>query len=455
MITAELLHRLDVNAPRYTSYPTVPVWSDRFGPVDHARALERAGHARALERAGTRAAPLSLYVHIPFCRELCSYCGCNVVVSRDQRRADGYLDTVASELALVAAHLGQRRTLQRVHLGGGTPTFLDERQLLRLWRAIRAQFVVSDDAEVALEIDPVVTRREQLALLAGLGFNRLSIGVQDLEPAVQQAIAREQTVEETKAAVDYARELGFVSINLDLIYGLPRQTPQSWMRTLDAVLAMAPDRLAVFSLAYVPDARPNQRRLKIADLPTPDAKLELSAIARARLVDAGYAQIGFDHYARPGDELARARADGTLWRDFQGYTTRRAGETIAVGASGISDFGFAYAQNGTRLGEYAAAIGSGQLHTARGIWLTDDDLRRREIITELMCNLTVDLGSSASALAQELEALQPLERDGIVTLTGTRLTLTEVGRPFVRNVAMVFDAHLGRRDAASSFSRTV
>jgi oxygen-independent coproporphyrinogen-3 oxidase len=238
--------------PGYTSYPTLPVWTDRFGPADHARALER---TRA------RGGSLSLYVHIPFCRELCTYCGCNVVVSRDPRRADAYLDALAGELGMVAQRLGQRRALSRVHLGGGTPAFLDEAQLLRLSRSVRAHFVVTDDAEVALEIDPVVTRREQLALLAGLGFNRLSIGVQDLDPLVQQAIARVQTAEQTAAAVDYARQLDFASVNRDLIYGLPRQTPASWMRTLDEVLAMAPDRLAVFSLAYVPDLRPNQRRL--------------------------------------------------------------------------------------------------------------------------------------------------------------------------------------------------
>jgi len=442
MIPAELLRRLDVPAPRYTSYPTVPAWSERFGAADHADALRRTGYG---------ARPISVYVHLPFCKELCSYCGCNVVITRDQRRVERYLDSLEREIALAASLLGPRRVVERLHLGGGTPTFLDERQLLRLWRALGA-FAIARNAEVALEIDPVVTRKEQLALLAGFGFNRLSMGVQDFDPEVQRAVNRIQSVEETAAAIDYARKVGFSSINLDLIYGLPRQTAERFGATMDRVVELAPDRVAVFSFAFLPEQRPNQRRLQLAELPSGGTKDALLALATSKLEAAGFRTIGIDHFARSGDELARAADAGTLWRDFQGYTPRRFDTTVAFGATGISDFGFAYAQNVRPLGEYGAAIAAGELPTAKGLWLDEDDQRRRAIITDLMCNGRADLGD-ADAFAGELAALAPLAGDGLVAIAGARLQLSALGRRFARNVAMVFDRYL--RAGAQAFSRTV
>jgi oxygen-independent coproporphyrinogen-3 oxidase len=445
----DLLRKLNVAAPRYTSYPTVPSWSEAFGDTEWAAALGEAG--RDADE------PLSLYVHIPFCRELCTYCGCNVIVSRDPAKADRYLSVLAREVALVAGRLGHRRTLSRIHLGGGTPTFLDERQLERLWTAITAHFRVASGAEVAIEVDPVVTRRTQLELLGSFGFNRISMGVQDFDADVQRAVKRIQSVEETAAAIAHARAAGFRSVNLDLIYGLPHQTVESFSRTMDTVVALAPDRVAVFSFAYVPDARPNQRKLPVAHIPGGEAKLALLTAAQQRLDDAGYERIGFDHFARPGDELARARRERRLWRDFQGYTTRRAAATVAVGLTGISDLGVAYAQTGRSLVQYEAAIDGDRQFITRGLRLNDDDRRRRAIIIDLLCNEQADLGADAKdAFATELEALAGLAQDGLVQIENDRqLALTELGRTFARNVAMVFDVSLRQPAVRRTFSTTI
>ncbi len=437
------VRQLDMPGPRYTSYPTVPVWTPNFGAEAHARALASAGKT-----------PLSLYVHIPFCERLCSYCGCNVVVSHDRGRAGRYLDLVARELELVAQHLGKPRTLTRIHLGGGTPTFLDENQLEQLWSAITAVFSVERDAELAIEIDPVVTRREQLALLHGLGWNRLSMGVQDFDPRVQDAVQRFQSVEDTRAMVDCARALGWGSVNFDLIYGLPRQTPESWRRTIDQVIELSPDRIAAFSFAYLPALRKQQRRLPQADLPLGAAKLELFRIAYQRLTDAGYVPIGMDHFARPDDELARAQAEGKLWRDFQGYTTRRDADTVAVGVTGISRVGGAFAQNVKSLTDYRVAIELGQLPTERGHVLSADDRERSDIITELMCNFALELTPERRArFAPELARLEQHASDGLCEIGPYRLEVTALGRMFVRNLAMVFDAYL--EPGKGAFSRTV
>jgi oxygen-independent coproporphyrinogen-3 oxidase len=303
----------------------------------------------------------------------------------------------------------------------------------------------------------VVTRPEQLALLARAGFNRLSMGVQDFDPAVQRAVNRIQSVEETRAMVVEARALGFQSVNFDLIYGLPRQTPDSWQRTLEQVVALRPDRIAAFSFAYVPEAKPHQRRLPAADIPHGRAKLELFLLAHRTLAGAGYRAIGMDHFALEGDELARAQDRGELWRDFQGYTTQRATDTVAFGVTGISDVGGAYAQSIRSLHDYEQRVTADRLPTVRGLELTADDLTRRRLITELMCNFRVDLGDgAATSFAAELPALRALERDGLIHLRGTRIDVTPLGRLFVRNVAMALDAHLAQpRDDKRLFSRTV
>lgn len=439
-ISDDLLRRYDVPAPRYTSYPTVPAWSTSF---------DATAHGAALDRSATRPGPLSVYVHLPFCRALCDFCGCNVVVSRDAERIERYLDLLERELDLVTARLGARRAVSQIHWGGGTPTSLDVRQLERLGSALADRFVIEPDAEQSVEIDPRVTTSDQLRALKAMGFGRLSLGVQDLDASVQAAIGRHQSADQTRAAVENARTLGFRGVSIDLVYGLPRQTSQSWQRTIDEVIALRPDRIAVYAFAHVPALRPQQRRLPIAELPTARDKLSLLGIARERLERAGWRAVGMDHFVAPGDDLDDA---ARLHRNFQGYTSRRADEVIAFGASAISDFGEAFAQNAPRLGDYRAAIEAGRLATTRGLWLDDDDRRRRAIISQLMCALRVDLGDVAD-FAPELARLRDLQSDGLVQIDGASVIVTEVGRLFLRNVAAVFDARTAA--ASAPLSRAV
>ena len=441
-----LLRRLDVPIPRYTSYPTAPVWSEQVGRRAYAAALRKAGKKKE--------APLSLYLHIPFCRERCSFCGCNVVISRSTASADAYLGALVREMDAAAELLGERRDVAQIHWGGGTPTFLEERQIESLWTAITRRFRVLPDAEVAIEIDPKVTRRSQLELLRRLGFNRMSMGVQDLDPGVQEAISRIQTLDQTREMLEGARALGFRGINFDLIYGLPRQTPASWSRTLAQVIALSPDRLAVYAFAHVPDVRPNQTRLPLAELPRGADKLELFRLAWEAFTSAGYRPIGMDHFARPDDELAEAQGRRALTRNFQGYSVRAAADVIAFGVSAISDVGGVYAQNSHSIARYKDSIAEGELATERGFACSADDVRRRGIITQLMCNFHVDLGpEGAQEFAGELCRLAELEAEGLVTVKGAEIEVTPLGRIFVRNVASIFDAHLaiGQR----LFSRAV
>jgi len=439
------LARLDIAAPRYTSYPTVPEW----------RPMASATAEAALARAGARGEPLSLYVHIPFCKEMCTYCGCHVIVARDARKADPYVRLVGREAVLVAAALGRRTPVSRLHLGGGTPTFLDEQQLDELMASLSAAFEILPDAELAIEVDPAVTRASQLRLLAGLGFRRISMGVQDLDPAVQEAVRRIQTEEETRAAIATARAAGFRSVNLDLIYGLPRQTPVSWRRTLARIVDLRPDRVSLFSFAYVPTVKPHQRRLPMAEISTGAAKHELFRIGHDALVDAGYRAIGMDHFALPGDELAVAMDEGRLWRDFQGYSSGRGGAgTIGLGVSAIGDVAGTYLQNVKTLPRYADALGAGALPIERGFERTPDDERRRALIGELMCNLRATLAPEEIArYGDELERVRAHERDGLCILDGGDIRVTPLGRVFVRNVASAFDAYLTRTTRA--YSRTV
>ncbi len=441
-----LLRRLDVPIPRYTSYPTAPVWTESVG---------RRAYAAALSEAGKQTdAPLSLYFHIPFCRERCSFCGCNVVISRSTAGADAYLGALVREMDAAAELLGDRRAVSQIHWGGGTPTFLEERQIEALWTAITRRFRVLPDAEVAIEIDPKVTRLSQLQLLRSLGFNRMSMGVQDLDPAVQEAISRIQTQEETRAMLEGARKLGFRGINFDLIYGLPRQTPQSWSRTLAQVIAMSPDRVAAYAFAHVPDVRPNQKRLPLAELPRGVDKLELFRIAWEAFTGAGYRPIGMDHFARPDDELAESQARRALTRNFQGYSVRAAADVVAFGVSAISDVGGVYAQNTHSIVRYKDSIAEGELTTERGFACSADDVRRRAIITQIMCNFHVDLGErAAQEFGGELIRMRELEKEGLVSVKGSEIEVTPLGRIFVRNVASIFDAYLGA--GQQPFSRAV
>lgn len=441
--TEELIRRLDVPAPRYTSYPTVPMWSETFGPASGLAALGRA--AKAPE------APLGLYVHIPFCKSRCSFCGCNVIVSRSREKADRYLDYLEKELDLVSAQLGARRNVSQLHWGGGTPTFLDIEQIERLHGMLTDRFDFLPGAERSLELDPKVTTPEQIETLARLGFNRLSMGVQDFDPYVQEGIRRIQTFKATHDAVIHAREVGFTSINFDLIYGLPRQTEQTWAETIDKVVALSPDRLAIYGFAFVPQAKPHQKSLPIAELPTPMDKHRLFRLAHARLAKSGYEAIGMDHFARSDDELCRAKHERRLGRNFQGYTVHAAPETVAVGLTAISDVGGAYVQNEAHLGRYERALDAGQLPVVRGMNRSADDDERRHIIHELMCHGRVNLGPDADRrFAKEIAELDELMSLGLVAKEGTELVLSPEGELFVRNVAKVFDAYLGTREQVMS-----
>ena len=442
------MRRYDVAGPRYTSYPTAPEWKHDFGTEDYAERRGVAGAAGADE-------PLSLYVHLPFCRSLCWYCGCNVVVSKEPEAADIYIDHLLQELEQVVGQLGLRRKLSQVHWGGGTPTFLSEAQLERLWSGLTRHLSPLPDAEVAIEVHPALTTRTQLSLLRQLGFNRVSMGLQDFDPKVQEVTHRLQSFEQTRALLEHARGLGFSGVNFDLIYGLPYQNPETWERTLRQVLSLRPDRLAVYSFAFIPEVLKHQRRMPAEALPDARTKLGLFRSAWASFVDAGYHPIGMDHFAVPEDELSLAQQRRALGRNFQGYTVKAASDVVALGATGISDVGGAYAQNVRALPYYYERVREGRFATERGFRLSDDDRRRRAIITQLMCNFWVDLGEDATRdFAPELERLQPLEDDGLVRRDGGQLEVTPLGRLFVRNVAMVFDSYL-RRAERPRFSRTV
>jgi oxygen-independent coproporphyrinogen III oxidase len=445
--TDALLARYDRPGPRYTSYPTAPEWRAEFGAQDLARALTRAAQERP-------DAPLSMYVHLPFCHSLCWYCGCNVVIAKESAAAERYLEHLGKELALTADRLGTRRTLGQIHWGGGTPTFLSEGQIERLWKDITSHFQVAPGAEVAIEVHPSFTSESQLTTLRKLGFNRISMGLQDFDPLVQEATRRIQTEEQTRTLLEQARALGFSGINFDLIYGLPHQTPERWGKTLQKVAALAPDRLAVYSFAFMPELLKHQNRMPKEAIPAGPQKLELLLMVREHFMTLGYQAIGMDHFARPDDELARAVVERRLGRNFQGYTVAAADEVVAVGSTGISDVGGAYAQNVRALPRYYERVAKGEFATERGLWLSDDDRARRRIIQSVMCNFWVDLGQDVGRYQEALERLRPMEEDGLVKVSGSTLEVTPLGQLFVRNVAMVFDTYLPK-EGAKRFSRTV
>lgn len=441
----QLLQRYDVPGPRYTSYPTVPEWTTDFSSDDYAARLEQAGR-----KPGE---PLSLYFHLPFCKSLCWYCGCNVVISKDPAAADRYIDHLIKEMDLARGKLGRRTRVSQLHWGGGTPTFLTELQIARLGYAITDRFGLTDDAEVSIEIHPAVTTPGQLTLLRRLGFNRISMGLQDFDPKVQEATNRIQTFEQTRALLEHARTLGFSGINFDLIYGLPFQNAERWEKTLEKVLELRPDRLAVYSFAFMPEVLKHQKRMPANELPRASDKLGLFRRARECFLAAGYVPIGMDHFALPEDELARAQRERRLGRNFQGYTVSAANDVVAFGASAISDVSGAYAQNVRQLSKYYERISRGRFATERGVVLTEDDVVRRRLIQQVMCNFWADLGSP-QAFGPERERLRPLEKDGLVRIDGRDLEVTPLGQFFVRNVAMAFDARLWASGKAR-FSRTV
>jgi oxygen-independent coproporphyrinogen-3 oxidase len=454
-VPTELLSKYDRPGPRYTSYPTVPVWTPEVGDAEYRRAL--GDLARLPEDE------LSLYLHLPFCLARCHYCGCNSIVSRDPEIIDGYLDHVERELGLVTSFLGRKRRVVQLHWGGGSPNYLDESQLRRAFGMIRSAFEIEPEGEISIEIDPRIATREQIFLLRELGFNRISLGIQDFDRRVQKAIGRTQHEHPTRELYSACRDAGFESVNLDLIYGLPAQTPESFERTLSTILELRPDRVACYSYAHVPWVRPNQKKVDTTFLPAPNDKFRLFQLAVERFQAAGYEWIGLDHFARSDDELAVALQRRSLHRSFMGYTTRPAEHLLAFGVSGIGDLANRFVQNDSSLDGWQQALESDRLPVVRGHRLSPDDLLRRESILNLMCNLELpfDLTSARfgvrlhEALREELERLRPYEKDGLVRFETDRVAVTETGRFFLRNLCMELDAYLDPTGGKPVFSRTV
>jgi oxygen-independent coproporphyrinogen-3 oxidase len=451
----DLLARYSANGPRYTSYPTALQFRDDFDQADYRRAAADPGAA---------ATDLSLYFHIPFCDTVCFYCGCNKVATKNRAHARPYLDRLKRELELQAACFDTARPVSQLHWGGGTPTFLSHHEMTELMTTTREHFSLSPDAvgEFSIEVDPREASAETIAHLRNLGFNRLSLGVQDFDPRVQQAINRIQPLEMTASVMHAARTAGFHSIGVDLIYGLPHQSVDSFSRTLDTMLALAPDRLSVFGYAHMPQLFKMQRRMDASALPSPAARMALLRLVVERLTSAGYVYIGMDHFALPTDELARAQAQRTLHRNFQGYSTRAECDLIGFGASSIGKVGDVYAQNHKDLPGYAAAIDAGRLAITRGVRLSADDRLRRDIITQLMCNLGLHFDEFEAAygirfkhtFAAELQRLRAFADDGLVSISGDKLEVLMPERMLVRNIAMVFDRYLGQQ-TMERFSRTL
>ncbi len=449
-IDLDLVRKYDVPGPRYTSYPPATKFSEDF---------DRDALEASLARNNETPRDLSLYFHLPFCETLCWFCGCTTVITRDHSRSEPYLDRVEREVAAMAARLHTGRSVVQMHLGGGTPTFLSPEELRRLGERIRDYFEVAEDLEASVEIDPRRLTRDHLAALAEAGFNRISMGVQDFDPKVQEAVHRIQPQELTQQAIDWSRELGFRSLNLDLIYGLPHQTEESFAHTLDQILELAPDRLAVFSYAHVPWIKPAQKNLERSLLPSPETKLQILKLTVERLREAGMVDIGMDHFARVDDELAIAQRNKTLQRNFQGYSTRGDADIYGFGMSSISQAGDAYWQNEK---EHDAYMNAEDWPLARAYLLTPDDEICRTTIMRLMCDLELDYAAMSKELGIEfsdyfdfaITSLDDMESDGLVERDTKGLRITGTGRLLIRNIAMRFDPGLSTPEEGT-FSRTI
>jgi oxygen-independent coproporphyrinogen-3 oxidase len=451
----ELIKRYDKSGPRYTSYPTAVQFHDGFGEAEY-----RAWAAKSNESGN----PLSLYFHIPFCDTVCYYCGCNKVVTKDRTKASPYLERLHKEIALQGAMFDKSRTVDQLHWGGGTPTFISHDEMRELMRVTGEHFNLrtDDTGEYSIEIDPREVKTDTIALLRELGFNRMSLGVQDFEESVQKAVNRIQSEESTMAALAAARSEGFKSISIDLIYGLPHQSVESFARTLDKILDISPDRLSVFNYAHLPELFKPQRRINEADLPAPQEKLDILQNTIETLTRAGYVYIGMDHFAKPDDELAVAQRSGTLYRNFQGYSTHADCDLIGLGSTSIGQVGDSYSQNLKELEEYYARIDAGSIPVFRGYELNADDKLRRAVITDLICHFVLDKAKVEQAynirfddyFAAELKDLAEMEKDGLLSLTAERIQVADAGKLLIRNICMVFDRYL-REKQNQRFSKVI
>lgn len=452
----DLVRRYDQSGPRYTSYPTAVEFHDGFGETEYLAACARSNESGR---------PLSLYFHIPFCDTVCFYCACNKIATKDRSRAQPYLDRVYRELEMQSDLFGADRQVEQLHWGGGTPTFISRDQMTELMDVTRRWFRMADDdfGEYSIEIDPREADANTVALLRRLGFNRMSLGVQDFDTAVQKAVNRIQTEQETLAVLDAARAEGFRSLSIDLIYGLPFQTVEGFLRTLDRIVEFAPDRLSVFNYAHLPQRFMPQRRIDEADLPLPRTKLDILKATGERLAEAGYVYIGMDHFARPDDELAMAQQDGSLYRNFQGYSTHADCDLVGLGVTSIGKVDNSYSQNRRTLDEYVADIDGGRLPVFRGIELSRDDQIRRDVITRVICNFALDFAAVEQAwridfaeyFSDALPALAPMQADGLLELEPAGIRVLPKGRLLIRNICMVFDAYLAAKERPVGFSKVI
>ncbi len=456
VIDPALLSRFDKPGPRYTSYPTADRFVEAFDEPAYRQTLEQCGRERSRR-------PLSLYLHLPFCDSVCYYCACNKIVTRKHDRGTEYIGYIAREMEMVRQQLGSRPVVEQLHWGGGTPTFHSLDEMTRLMGIIRRNFDLTPDGEFSIEIDPRTVSRETMACLAQLGFNRISMGVQDFDHDVQMAVNRVQSVEQTELAVSEARQHGIRSVSFDLIYGLPLQSVEGFSATLGEVLRMEPDRIALYGYAHLPGVFKPQRRINEADLPTPATRVALMILAIHTLTDAGYVYIGMDHFAKPDDELAQAKVQGRLHRNFQGYSTRANTDLIGIGVSAISSVGASYSQNFRDLADYYDRIDRGILPVMRGLSLAPDDLARRTVIQALMCHFELCISSVEIAcmidfrnyFATELADLAEFADLGLVEVNGDWITVTPRGRLLVRPICMVFDRYLRAAQQRARYSQVV
>ena len=458
IVPEELLSRFDVPGPRYTSFPTADRFVEAFTTDDYVQALTQRRTGLA-----ARSRPLSLYVHIPFCESLCYYCACNKIITKHHEKAASYLSYLSREVDLHTQYIGQGQTISQLHLGGGSPTFLRDDELRELMAMLRRNFTLAPGGEYSIEIDPRTVDSARLDTLAELGFNRLSFGVQDFDPAVQKAVHRVQPAEQVFALIDAARKRGFDSINIDLIYGLPRQTPESFARTLEQVNQLRPDRIALYAYAHLPERFKPQRRIDAQTLPNAAAKVAMLSRSLVSFLSAGYVYVGMDHFALPDDALAIAKRQGRLHRNFQGYSTQPDCDMIGLGVSSIGRVGATYSQNAKTLEDYCDLIDQGRLPVVRGLALSRDDLVRRAVIMSLMCQgqvlfESIDLAylvDCRNYFTRELEDLQSLVEQGLVTVDDTGIQVTAQGWFFVRAVAMVFDRYLQTDRTRARFSKII
>jgi len=456
---ADLIRRYDRSGPRYTSYPTAVQFTDRFG-LDEYKAAAAASNEDPIPR------PLSLYVHIPFCSSPCFYCGCTKIITRNHEKAEAYLDRLHREIELQGQLFDDDRAVEQLHFGGGTPTFLTSLEIDRLIEKLGQHFKLSTDAgrEYSIELDPRTISRDTLRDLADVGFNRCSLGIQDFDPAVQEAVNRIQSVPDTLRLIRDAREFGFGSVSVDLIYGLPKQNLEGFARTLDTVLSAKPDRFAVYAYAHLPQMFKAQRQLNADDLPTPETRLQLLGLTIEKLLAAGYVYIGMDHFALPDDELVIAQENGSLHRNFQGYSTRGYCDLVGLGMSSIGKVGDTFAQNLKTIPDYYGALDRGELAVHRGLALTGDDIIRRDVIQQIMCYGVLDFDATAKRhdidfaeyFASEIEALKPLVADGLAEFADPGLRVLPAGRLLLRHLGMAFDAYLpSAQSSQQRFSKAI